>query len=69
MQFLTAEQVVTGESAEANVWFLMPEAYPNSLCVGRVLRIAEGTRVVGSAEVLRVLNPLLQADGAESRPA
>jgi hypothetical protein len=55
-EFLDCETVSTAESARAEVWFLSPEAYPKSLWVGRTLEVAEGSRVIGSARVLEILN-------------
>jgi translation elongation factor EF-Tu-like GTPase len=58
-QFETDEGVVTGGRARADVWFISPEAYPHSLWAGRVLNVAEGSRIVGTATIEQVLNPLL----------
>jgi hypothetical protein len=56
-EFIGVEQVVTGEHALAKVWLLSPEAYPHSLWIGRTLRVAEGSRIIGVAEVLSIINP------------
>ena len=58
-EFLDLPTVQTGQSSRANVWFISPEHYPHSLWVGRVLNVAEGSRIVGAATVLNVFNPLL----------
>jgi hypothetical protein len=58
-EFVNTESVASGEKARAEVWFLSPEAYPHSLWHGRSLKVAEGSRVVASATVLQVFNPLL----------
>jgi hypothetical protein len=55
-EFLDRETVSTDEAAHAEVWFLSPEAYPKSLWVGRSLEVVEGSRVIGSAQVLEILN-------------
>ncbi|WP_064745954.1 hypothetical protein ABU614_05290 [Lysobacter firmicutimachus] len=65
-RFLDATEVLTGESAEAEVWLLTPEHYPGTLWVGRRLDISEGARPVGFATVLEVFNPILL--GAEAAP-
>ena len=66
-EFLCCDSVSTGQSAKANVWFLSPESYPNTLWIGRVLRVAEGSRIVGTATILAVHNPgLLLASGQSS---
>ncbi len=59
-QFIDAEEVSTGETARANVWFLTPEAYPGCLWVGRVLEVAESTNIVGSATIVTIMNGTLQ---------
>jgi elongation factor Tu len=63
-EFLNADEVVTGAEAPAHVWFITPDVYPHTLWVGRVLTVAEGSRPVGTATVLEILNPLLQRNDA-----
>lgn len=59
-EFVGVEQLMAGQRALAKVWLLSPEAYPHSLWAGRKLRVAEGSRIVGAAAVLRIINPDLQ---------
>lgn len=59
-EFVGVERLLTGQRALAKVWLLSPEAYPHSLWTGRRLHVAEGSRIVGTAEVLTVINPVLQ---------
>jgi elongation factor Tu len=54
------EQVLPGESAVAEIWFLTPDQYPKSLHVGKIIRIQEGSRLVGHAKVLKIFNGILQ---------
>jgi hypothetical protein len=61
-EFISANELSTGEETTAKVWFLTPEVYPKSLWVGRVLKVAEGSRQVGTATVEAVLNPILARD-------
>jgi translation elongation factor EF-Tu-like GTPase len=63
-EFTSQSEVTTGQEATAKVWFLTPEAYPKSLWIGRVLRVAEGSRQVGTATIEAVLNPILHGDEA-----
>jgi len=58
-EFIEVTEVRTGQKARAHVWFLNPECYPGTLWPGRVLNVAEGSRIVGRASVLAVLNPIL----------
>lgn len=64
-EFVDAAGVCTGQQGRAEVWLLSPEAYPHTFWIGRHVEVAEGSRVVGVAEVLQILNPLLElrADG------
>jgi len=59
-EFANTEGARTGERVEADVWFITPEVYPGTLWPGRVLRVAEGSRIVGTATVERVFNPVLR---------
>lgn len=59
-RFVDAEIVSGGDRVKAEVWFVSPEAYPHTLWEGRKIDIAEGAEVVGSATILRVINPLLR---------
>ena len=52
-----------GETAEATISFLEPLAYLRSITKGDVIEISEGSRVVGHATILAVLNPVLERAG------
>ena len=58
-EFVGESGVETGQSVRAHIWFLTPEIYPHTLWVGRVLKVSEGSRVVGSATITKVTNGLL----------
>lgn len=58
-EFATAGGARTGERVLADVWFITPEVYPGTLWPGRVLRVAEGSRIVGIATVEQVFNTAL----------
>ncbi len=60
-KFVGTDSVRTGESAEADVWLLTPEAYPGCLREGDSIEVAEGSRVVARVVVLAVLNPILRS--------
>lgn len=55
------EWLMPGDSAPALVTYVSPEAYPACLWVGKTMPVQEGGRVVGSATIRRVLNPVLEA--------
>lgn len=59
-EYRDRDVVMPGESAEAEIWFLSPEHYPHCLRVGDVIRIQEGSRLVGHAEIKQIHNALLQ---------
>lgn len=52
-----------GESAEATISFLEPFAYLRSVTKGDIIEISEGSRVVGHATIVAVLNPVLERAG------
>lgn len=60
-EFVAATGVCTGQQCEAEVWLLSPEAYPHTFWLGRRVEVAEGSRVVGVADVLKIVNPLLES--------
>lgn len=57
--YLAVSMLVPGQSTFATITFITPHAYPHALAAGDVVEISEGARIVGSARILRVLNPLL----------
>ena len=63
-QFLETELLHPGDSTLANIQFGPPQHYPHCLWRGRVLRIQEGGRLVGYAEIIDVFNPLLDKEQA-----
>ena len=55
----TGDEVPADGTARGTITFITPEAYPASLWVGKILDIQEGGRIVGTAVVEKVLNPVL----------
>lgn len=53
------EWVEPNSSAVGTITFIFPENYPHCLRVGKVINIHEGARVVGTAEITEILNPIL----------
>lgn len=41
------------------ITFLTPEEYPHCLWIGKIIPVQEGSRIVGYAKVIRILNPML----------
>ena len=58
--YFDAEEVAPHGEARGTITFITPEAYPHSLWVGKEIPIQEGERVVGTATVEKVLNPVLE---------
>lgn len=48
--------------ATGTIAFITPDEYPHCLWVGKEISIQEGAKVVGIAKVLRILNPVLEAE-------
>jgi hypothetical protein len=61
-EFINTDRVTTGEQSLAEVWLLSPEAYPQTFWIVRQLNVAGGSRVIGTVEVLQILNPSLRMD-------
>ena len=58
--YFDVKEVAPNGEAQGTITFLSPEVYPNSLWVGKTIDICEGERIVGSATVEKVLNPILE---------
>ena len=58
--YFGVKEVAPDGTARGTITFITPEAYPHSLWVGKEIPIQEGGRVVGTATVERVLNPVLE---------
>jgi len=67
-RFVDAEWVSTGQKVKAEVWFVSPEVYPHTLWVGRQFKVSEGSREIGVAIVVRVINPAMLSGQIESYP-
>ena len=57
--YFDTDEVPADGTARGTITFITPEAYPASLWVGKILVIQEGGRIVGTAVVEKVLNPVL----------
>jgi len=53
-------QVPPGGRAKGTITFLLPEAYPASLWIGKKMNIQEGSRIVGHATITKIFNPVLR---------
>jgi translation elongation factor EF-Tu-like GTPase len=50
------DKVEMGETVLGTITFISPEAYPNTLWIGKIINIQEGPRIVGHAEITMVFN-------------
>lgn len=57
-----AEQVQPNTSASGTITFIAPEHYPHCLWIGKIVNIQEGARIVGTAEITEIMNPILTAE-------
>ncbi len=58
-RYFDVAQVAPDGEARGTITFITPEAYPSSFWPGKVIPIQEGERVVGTAVVEKILNPIL----------
>ena len=59
-ELLGVPELFPGAECRANVWFFTLEVYPGSLWPGKKINVSEGSRIVGTARVVHVFNPLLR---------
>lgn len=58
--YIDVDKVNPNESAKATITFITPEYYPHCLWVGKMIDICEGGRVVGTAEITKIFNSVLE---------
>ncbi|SHG63669.1 hypothetical protein SAMN05428948_1383 [Massilia sp. CF038] len=62
------ECVEPGETAPVQVCLISPEIYPGCIWEGRVLSIFEGSRLVGTLRVVRIMNEILRVAPEQYKP-
>ncbi len=65
-QYLDVETLHPGGSSRTHIWFAAPEIYRGCLWIGRTLRLQEGSRLVGFAEITKIFNSVLDRDATNS---
>ena len=50
---------------EGTITFISPDAYPRSLWVGKNIDMSDGEKSIGYATVVKILNPILEAEREE----
>ena len=61
-RYYGVKEVAPDGTARGTITFLAPEQYPGTMWVGRTIDICEGERVVGTATVEKVLNPVMDRE-------
>ena len=61
-QYFGVQTVAPNGTAYGTITFISPQAYPHCLWVGKKINIQEGSKIVGYATVLKILNPILLLD-------
>jgi translation elongation factor EF-Tu-like GTPase len=59
-EYKDKKEVLPGESAIAEIWFLSPDQYSKCMHVGTILPVQEGSRLIGHAKVLKIFNDVLR---------
>lgn len=62
LDFVEVAELGPGETGTARVTFITPHVYPHTLWAGRILRVQEASRLVATATILDVLNPVLRVE-------
>ena len=60
IELLDIAELAPGDECRANIRFITPEVYPNTLWRNREIVVSEASRVVGKAIILAVFNPVLE---------
>lgn len=60
--YIGCDEVLPGQTVRGTITFLTPEVYPHCLWVGRVIDLQEGGRVVGRAQITKIMNAILETN-------
>lgn len=60
--YYDVDEVAPDGTVRGTITFFTPECFPKSVWVGMVIPIQEGARVVGTATVEKILNPILERE-------
>lgn len=58
----TDAPIPPGGTATGVITFIRPEAYPPCLWEGKIIKIQEGSRIVGHATITKILDPRLRKE-------
>lgn len=54
--YYNTKKIFPNSAVKGTITFIMPEAHPACLWIGKKINIQEGNRIIGYATVLRVFN-------------
>ena len=54
--------VMPNETVSGTITFIAPETCSHSLWIGKIINIQEGARIVGTAEIIKIHNPILDIE-------
>lgn len=60
IKLIDIEELLYDNEAKAEIWFITPELYSNSLEVGQTIQFQEGKIVHGFATVIKINNKILE---------
>lgn len=60
-QYIGTDTLNNGETVEGYITFISPEYYPNSLAIGDRLEFYEGSKLVGSIQIIEIYNEVLKS--------
>ena len=58
-EYYDTYKIKLGEYGLGTITFITPEAYPHCLWIGKVIKVQEGSRIVGDAKIRKIFNKLL----------
>ena len=60
IRLIDCDELLYGETAIAEIWFITPEVYPHSLTIGQTIQFQEGAIVHGVAIITEIYNKILE---------
>lgn len=58
--YYEVNEIAPNGKGKGTIAFIMPEAYPHCLWVGKEIPIQEGEKIVGCAVITQIFNPILK---------
>lgn len=61
-KYFKEDIVMPNETVLGTITFITPEVYPHCLWIGKIINIQEGARIVGTARIINIYNPILNIE-------